>query len=337
MIEGHGDDIYNYNKEIISNFSSNVFGKQDMSVLDEHLRANIHSIHSYPEPDAKSLAKLIAAKNRVSINNVCITNGATDAIYLIAQAFANSKTAVIIPTFSEYEDACRIHGHNLSFYEKLNDIPTDIRLVWLCNPNNPNGYLYDIDLLKNIVRQHPSTYFVFDQSYEYFSDRSVIKIDEAISFENVIQLHSMTKEYTIPGLRLGYITAYADTLNLISTRQMPWSVNQLAIEAGRFLLQNDIETINITDYLKETRRLQDELSKIRELEILPSNTHFFLCRLKRRKASELKTYLIEHYGILIRDASNFRGLDESYFRIAAQSAEENDTLVKAIRKWIQQQ
>lgn len=336
MIEGHGDDIYSYSKEIISNFSSNVFGRQDMSALDEHLQENIHSIHSYPEPDARSLARLIADKNDVSISNVCITNGATDAIYLIAQAFANKKTAVIIPTFSEYEDACRIHGHNLSFYERPDDISANIQLVWLCNPNNPNGYVYDKDLLENIVRRHPDTYFVFDQSYEYFTDKPVMTIDEAISYKNVIQLHSMTKEYAIPGLRLGYITAHADTLNLISKFRMPWSVNQLAIEAGRFLLQNDIKAIDITDYLEETRRLQNELSKINELEILPSNTHFFLCRLKSRKASELKTFLIEHYGILIRDASNFRGLNEHYFRIAAQSAKENNTLVNAIRKWIQQ-
>lgn len=336
MIEGHGDDIYSYNKEIVSNFSSNVYGKQDMSALDEHLQANIHSIHSYPEPDAKSLAQLIAKKNNVFINNVCITNGATDAIYLIAQTFANSKTAVIIPTFSEYEDACRINGHNLSFYEKIEDITDDIQLVWLCNPNNPNGYVYDKDFLKDIIEQHPDTYFIFDQSYEYFTDKSVMKINEAIGFKNIILLHSMTKEYAIPGLRLGYITAHSDTLRLISKFRMPWSVNQLAIEAGNFLLQNDIEAIDIADYLEETSRLQEELSKINELEVFPSDTHFFLCRLKNRKASDLKTYLIEHYGILIRDASNFRGLDEHYFRIATQSPEENDMLVNAISKWTQQ-
>ncbi|MFV0417258.1 MAG: threonine-phosphate decarboxylase [Dysgonomonas sp.] len=336
MIEGHGDDIYSYNKEIISNFSSNVYGRQDMSALDEHLQRNIHSIHSYPEPDAKSFASLIADKNNISINNVCITNGATEAIYLIAQSFANNKTAVIIPTFSEYEDACRIHNHKLSFYEKLDDVTADTQLVWLCNPNNPNGYVYDKDALKDIIKLHPNTYFVFDQSYEYFTDQPVMKIKEAVDFKNVILLHSMTKEYTIPGLRLGYITAHPETLSLISKFRMPWSVNQLAIEAGKFLLQNDIKTISITGYLEETKRLQYELSKISELEVLPSHTHFFLCRLENKKASELKTYLIEYYGILIRDASNFRGLDEHYFRIATQSPQENDILVNAITKWTQQ-
>lgn len=334
MIEGHGDDIYGYDREIISNFSSNVYGKQDMSVLDKHLQANIHSIHSYPEPDAISVLQLIANKNNVSVENVYVTNGATEAIYLIAQAFANSKTAIIIPTFSEYEDACGIHGHNLSFYLRLEDVPADTQLVWLCNPNNPTGYVSDKAMLERVVRLHPNTYFVFDQSYEYFTDKSLLTINEAVRFENVILLHSMTKQYAIPGLRLGYITADADTLNLIKKFRMPWSVNQLAIEAAKFLLQNNTKAIDIPDYLKESTRLQSELSQIEGLEVIPSETHFFLCCLKEKKASELKAYLINSFGILIRNASNFRGLDEHYFRIASQSAEENATLVKAIKEWI---
>lgn len=334
MIKGHGDDIYDYKRKIVSNFSSNVYGRQDMSALDEYLCTCIHAIHSYPEPDAQSLARFVADKNNISLKNVCVTNGATEAIYLIAQVFASNRTGVIIPTFSEYEDACRIHGHILSFYEKLEDIGNDIQLVWLCNPNNPNGHVYDKDDLVNIVKQFPDTYFVFDQSYEYFTLKPILEADEAIGYRNVIQLHSMTKKYAIPGLRLGYITAHSETLDHIAKFRMPWSVNQLAIEAGKYLLQNNINTIDIVSYLSEKKRLQNELSEIKGMEVIPSHTHFFLCRLENKKASELKSYLIDNFGILIRDATNFRGLDEHYFRIATQSREENNMLIKAIKEWI---
>ena len=67
---------------------------------------------------------------------------------------------------------------------------------------------------------------------------------------------------------------------------------------------------------------------------MPTNTHFFLCKLSDKKASDLKNYLINKHGILIRDASNFRGLDEHYFRLATQSPDENDNLVEAIKEWI---
>lgn len=115
---------------------------------------------------------------------------------------------------------------------------------------------------------------------------------------------------------------------------MPWSVNTLAIEGGKYLIDNDSEQINIEEYLSESKRLQCKLANIQGLEVVSSPTHYFLCRLKDKKASDLKQWLIEKYGILIRDASNFRGLNEHYFRIATQSPDENEQLIKALKGWI---
>lgn len=335
MINGHGDDTHNYNGKILSNFSSNVYARQDMSALDRHLCSVIQSIHSYPEPDAHSLARLLADKNGIGIDTICVTNGATEAIYLIAQAFRGSRTAIVVPTFSEYEDACSIHGHKIQFCENLEYINSGVQLVWLCNPNNPNGTVYDIRLLKKTLEQNPDTCFVFDQSYEYFTNKPVLTIEEASRFKNIILLHSMTKQYAIPGLRLGYITAHKDMMGKIKPYRMPWSVNQLAIEAGKFLLNNGAKTIKTDEYLKITKHLHSQLSEIEGLTVHPTDTHFFLCKLQNGKASELKSYLAKNYGILIRDAANFRGLDETFFRLATQSSEENNSLVKAIEEWMQ--
>lgn len=334
MLNGHGDDIYNCKKEIVSNFSSNIYSRQDLSALKTHLCASVDLIQSYPEPDAHSLVSLLSKNYGIGINNVCVTNGATEAIYLIAQAFRKSRTSIIIPTFSEYEDACRIHTHTISYYNNIDDIDSQPELVWICNPNNPNGKVYDIGYLEEKVKRNQDTVFVFDQSYGYFTDKEVWNIPKTIDYENVILLHSMTKQYAVPGLRLGYITAHPSLIQRIEKNRMPWSVNGLAVEAGKFLLENKAETLNIHYYLLETNRLQEELKKNRGLVVFPTNTHFFLCKLQNKKASDLKQYLIDNHGILIRDASNFRGLDETYFRIATQSQEENNRLVKAIKEWI---
>jgi threonine-phosphate decarboxylase len=77
-----------------------------------------------------------------------------------------------------------------------------------------------------------------------------------------------------------------------------------------------------------------KMNGIEGLVVLPTNTHFFLCELYKKKASDLKQYLIDNHGILIRDAANFRGLDEHYFRVATQSPEENNNLIEAIKAWI---
>jgi len=115
---------------------------------------------------------------------------------------------------------------------------------------------------------------------------------------------------------------------------MPWSVNQLAIEAGIYLLAHDVPNpLNISAYLQETARLRHALENLGGLEVWETETHFMLVRLRTGKASALKNYLANEHGILIRDASNFEGLDEHFFRIAAQTAEENDRLVQAIEQW----
>lgn len=333
MILGHGDDIYKHKHQIVSNFSSNVDTHQDLSALRNHLCLHIDVIHSYPEADAHSLIEALACKNSIATGNVCVTNGATEAIYLIAQAFRGSRTSIVIPTFSEYEDACTIHAHQLQFVTLLDDIDANVELVWLCNPNNPTGTIYNKDYLISFVNQHPNTYFVFDQSYEAFCSQELLSTQEAIDLPNVILLHSLTKCFAIPGLRLGYITAQEHLITRIVAYRMPWSVNQLAIEAGKFLIHLDINS-NLPQRIEEAKALYDELLQINGLDILPSQTLFFLCRLKDKKAADLKNYLIQEHGILIRDASNFRGLDEHYFRIASQTKAENETLIKVLKTWI---
>lgn len=335
MIQGHGDDIHSYKTEIKINFSSNVYAKQDMSELDEFLSSNIHLIHSYPEPDAFSLAVGIAKKHHITTHNIAVTNGATEGIYLIAQAFREKSSTIIIPTFSEYEDACAINKHKLYFCTSLSEIRKDTHLVWLCNPNNPDGQAYERDFLNDFISNHPHILFVVDQSYVAFTnERFRLCPKKSVEHENLIILHSLTKCYAIPGLRLGYLTAIDSLIKKINTFRMPWSVNRLAIEAGKYLIKENKIHFNLEKYLNETSHLIEELNAIDGLTVLPTNTHFFLCRLASKKSADLKSYLIEKHGILIRDASNFRGLNEHCFRIATQSTEENDTLIKALKSWI---
>lgn len=334
MINGHGDDIYKYKNKISINFSSNIYAQQDMTALHDFLCTQLRKVHSYPEPDAFSLNVLLAEKHQIHAENIQVTNGATEAIYLLAQTYQNSSSAIVIPTFSEYEDACVINKHSLRYYQNIEEIDDDIEMVWLCNPNNPDGRIYDVNYLIQVIEDYPNVLFVIDQSYASFSNLRILSVQEAIVYKNVVLLHSMTKQYAIPGLRLGYITAHKSVIERVNIYRMPWSVNTLAIEAGKYLINNDSEHINVGQYLSESKRLQCELANIQGLEVEPSSMHYFLCKLENRKASDLKQWLIEKYGILIRDASNFRDLDEHYFRIATQSPEENEQLIKAIKEWI---
>lgn len=332
MIEGHGDDAYKY-KAIKINFSSNVYNHVDHSGLHQHLFQQMESIRTYPEPEPYSLEKVLAKRFHLSSEEVCVTNGATEAIYLIAQTFRNQISAILMPTFSEYADACRLHGHKVVPIYNLNRLPDRGRLIWLCNPNNPTGEVREKEVLTACIKKNPQRIFVMDQSYEFFTQKALLTAREAAEFPNVILLHSMTKRFAVPGLRLGYITACKELLHEIRTQRMPWSVNQLAIEAGHYLLSSSQYDIDISLLLKEKERLAQSLLSIGGMEIWPSDTHYMLVQLRMGKAAALKEYLATEQGILIRDASNFEGLNEHFFRIATQTPEENDKLVESIKKW----
>ncbi|WP_302560746.1 threonine-phosphate decarboxylase [Phocaeicola sartorii] len=332
MIEGHGDDAYKY-KAIKINFSSNVYNHVDHSGLYQYLSRQMESIRTYPEPEPYSLEKVLAERFRLSSEEVCVTNGATEAIYLIAQTFRNQTSAILMPTFSEYADACRLHGHKVVPIYNLNRLPDRGKLIWLCNPNNPTGEVREKEALTACIKQNPQRIFIIDQSYEFFTQKALLTAREAAEFPNVILLHSMTKRFAVPGLRLGYITACKELLHEIRTQRMPWSVNQLAIEAGHYLLSSSQCDIDISLLLKEKERLSQSLLSIGGMEIWPSDTHYMLVQLRMGKAAALKEYLATEQGILIRDASNFEGLNEHFFRIATQTPEENDKLVESIKKW----
>lgn len=337
MTEGHGDDLYKYGKKIVSNFSSNVYNRIDHSGLYQRLNERLSTICSYPEPMPYSLESEIARRYSLTPRQVCVTNGATEAIYLIAQVFQGRISAVLGPTFSEYADACRVHRHKVKPFYSLDALPEDAELVWICNPNNPTGEVRNKEDLKALVDSHPDKLFIFDQSYEYFTLKSLLGIKEAASFPNVILLHSMTKQYAIPGLRVGYFTASEGLTDDVRCRRMPWSVNSLAIEAAKYLLEEgDGISADIPQLLAERERLTNLLLATGMLEIWPTDTHYMLIKLRMGKAAALKDFLAVNHGILIRDASNFEGLDERFFRIATQTPEENDKLVKAISEWMEQ-
>lgn len=335
MINGHGDDIFSY-PGISHNFSSNIVCRRDLDKLYEHLNNCMPRISSYPEPDASSLVAAWAASMDISANNLCVTNGATEAIYLIAQVYRESNSQIPVPTFSEYADACRLNRHKITeIYSESGLKPAPGSLIWLCNPNNPTGKVWDHSWLTQMIEANPACIFIVDQSYAPYTLEKVIDVKWALEQPNVLLLHSMTKQFGVPGLRIGGVSGNAKLIRQLSLFRMPWSVNALAIEAGKFLLANsDCYLIDAEALIAERERVAAEFAKTGLIEVWPSDSNMLLSRLRMGKASALKDYLAVEKGILIRDASNFTGLDEGCFRIAVQGPEADNRLIEGIKEWM---
>jgi len=156
VIKGHGDDAYQYGGEIKTDFSSNISTHVNHEMLMHYLADMPQLVAHYPEPEAWSLEEMIAERLGIDACQVVVTSGATEAIYLIAQSFRMSSV-VPSPSFSEYEDACNMFPA----------IDSSRSMLWLCNPNNPDGKVYENDYIVHMTKEYDIV--VVDQSYEYYN------------------------------------------------------------------------------------------------------------------------------------------------------------------------
>jgi threonine-phosphate decarboxylase len=334
MFQGHGDDGYRHHQPITADFSTNVYHGGVPSGLKEYLFSQWDKVQRYPEVLAESLTEKIAWHYSFNSSQVLVTNGSTESIYLMAQAFRSKRSAIVIPAFAEYEDACRMHGHEMSFirWEELNaDQMPDIDLLFICNPNNPTGAVKTD--LEQVIQRHPGILFIVDEAFiEFtFAVTSLVMLTE--KYVNLVIMRSMTKAYAIPGLRLGYIIAQPALISLFRSFKLPWTVNVMALEAGHFIFDhfNHIQ-VPLQQLLSDKTDFVQGLKET-PLTIHTSHTHFFLAETQQGNAAELKRFLLDHFHILIRDAGNFKGLNEHCIRIATLSPAKNELLINALSAW----
>jgi threonine-phosphate decarboxylase len=333
MLEGHGDDIYLF-KNIKYNFSSNVIYHGTPPALLEHIKQSISKISNYPSPTAHELNSLAAQHHNIESEQVLFTNGATEAFYLIAQQFRGSTARIFTPTFSEYESACVTHDITCTFSSR-DTVPSRITedLCFICNPNNPDGALLSLDYLCNIIAENSATIFIIDEAYIDFSSDAETVLALINKFDNLIVVRSLTKNFAIPGIRLGYLVSNPQMIENLLKWKMVWSVNALAIEAGKWIFnQKKQNSFSLSQLSSERDQFMKQLEKIPYLETVPTNTNYFLCKLIKGTSAKLKSYLAEQ-GILIRDASNFRGIENEYIRLSVQSPEAINALMKALEQW----
>lgn len=200
----------------------------------------------------------------------------------------------------------------------------------LNNPHNPTGRLWHRDEILPYLEQFALV--VVDEAFMDFlppaAEQSLSSLVQ--KYSNLVILRSLTKFYSLPGLRLGYAIAHPERLARWLARRDPWAVNALAVAAAIAVLK-DIDFQQQTwAWLPPTRsRLEQGLSQIPGLQPLPSTANFLLVA-SERPSSELQQQLLKHERILIRDCLSFPELGDRYFRIAVRSKTENERLIKAL-------
>lgn len=336
MIHGHGDDLYRSGAEVKANFSTNVWYEADTAPLCRFLTERISGIFHYPEPDAGSFRRAAAEYHGVQPANILAGNGATELFYIVAHAFAGGTTLLPVPSFTEYEDACNLYDHNVQFLTDtdIHSLPADANLMFICNPNNPDGRIWTTDEIRTLLDCYPDMVLVIDESFIHFAPGASTAIPLLSEYTNLLIIRSMTKCYAIPGLRLGYMLGDEALIEFIAGFGQPWSVNALAIEAGKYLLRHGESSLpDARRLLERQQQFSRRVAAIPGFRPLPSQTSFFLTETDY-DSTDLKHRLLESHGILIRDASNFRGLNNHYFRVNTLTDEKNALLIDALKAYV---
>ncbi len=333
MIQGHGDDIYQSNQQIEINFSTNVWYGADKKAIIALVEKYAAEVFHYPQPDAGSFVKAAADYHGLQPANVIAGNGATELFYLVAHAFSGCRTLLVVPSFAEYEDACSLYCHRLEYAEDRESVKNagDTELLFIGNPNNPDGKIWSLEQLEFLLKRQPNRVLVVDESFIHFAP----EVDSASvllkRYENLLIIRSMTKSYAIPGLRLGYMLGAAALMEKIRKFCQPWSVNALAIRIGEYLLREGDHLLpDAVRLLERQHHFSQQMACIPGFYPQFSRTSFFLTY-TFYDTLLLKQYLREEHRILIRDASNFRGLDRHYFRVNTLTEYENEKLIKVLK------
>ena len=346
----HGADInsaaelYGLEADKIIDFSSNI-NPFIVDSMDKIVAAGVGSLQKYPDIKYRRLRKNISDYLGVGDSQVIPGNGATEIIYLLMRNISG-RLAIINPTFSEYRKGAEIAG--LSVVDFVMDWKKDFKLdldeiyrrkdefdsIFICNPNNPDGSVREIKKLLEFAEKEGKLLIV-DETFIEFADsekdRSLVNMVE--KSKNLFIIRAVTKFFGIPGIRLGYgISSNRELLQKMYDEKEPWTINSFADSASDFIFKEEEYIRKSKEYFsKERVCMINEINKIDGIKAFNSDANFILVRFENRNVLDVKENLLKRAGLLIRDASNFIGLDSSFARVAIKNHEQNTVLVDALR------
>jgi len=343
----HGGDLETWTREYgpldFLDFSANIGPLGLPQGVREALQAGGDACARYPDALCRRLREALSAFEGLPTGWILCGNGAADLIYRICYALRPQFALLPAPTFAEYEQALERVGCKISFHfldpqldfiwedSILNNLPRN-GLVFLCNPNNPDGGLIPSPLPERILRacKDLGSVMVVDECFLPFVEdegEHTLKA-ELEHWDNLIILRAFTKIFAMPGLRLGYaLCGNGELLRRIEEAGPPWSVSVPAQLCG-------IAATEETGYLADTRRLvrrereylRRELSGL-GLRVFPSAANFLLFHTPRTGLAGC----LRGRGILLRDCRNYPGLEPGYFRTAVRTRAENYRLLTALK------
>ena len=338
---------FNLKKEDIIKLGSNENPWGPSPKAMEAIKDEIKSINRYPESQLHELVAEIAEYSGVDDSQVIIGgDGADEIIDVLAKTFidAGDEFIVPLPSYMYYEYLLKQYGakpvyarwdleENKLDVDSIFDAVTDkTKMMFLCSPNNPTGTLIDKEVLMDIASKNPDVLIVIDEAYFEYSE--VTNKDLINDFDNIFIIRTMSKVLGLAGMRIGYGLACAEIIEYMHRIKPVFSLTRLSFVAA-------LNTFRDKAYIEESIKkgiesrqyLYDEVSKIDGLNVFPSKSNFMLINVRDTgfTATELALELMKK-GIIVRDCTSFKGLDEYWIRISICTLEEDKKFIEILKE-----
>jgi L-threonine-O-3-phosphate decarboxylase len=314
------------------------------------IQANLGALKAYPDPQYGELRSALGAFHQIPPEYILPGNGAAELLtWACRDLAALDATCLITPAFSDYRRALKAFNATIWNYplEPLDDRAWAVdrallsdRLhpgaspqavgVLLNNPHNPTGGVVPEAFIPALLAHYALV--VVDEAFMDFlpPDQQQSVMHLVLKHPHLIVLRSLTKFYSLPGLRLGYAIAHPDRLKRWQEWRDPWSVNALAVAAGAVIVQDTAFQQQTWAWLAAAKpQLFQGLSSLPGLHPSPGAANFLLVK-SARSVMQLQTELLKQHQILIRDCVSFPELGDRYFRVAIRTEAENQQLLDGL-------
>ena len=371
MSKIHGGNIFQFAHEQriepyeVVDFSANInpLGPSQRGL--DALNAQLRYISHYPDATNDDVLNAIADTYEMDKHQIIVGNGAAELLYAICRLPGYTGAFVPAPGFSEYKEALeaskipvrdifyrpRKDDNGKPYFEvpylALETFAAELKgqdgriIVFLGNPNNPDGTLLDKDHIRTVASmlKDANSLLVIDESFIDFVGNDPLQDNEhsmrslVNEFDNIIVVHSFTKFYAVPGLRIGAAFANETLITQLQQYIPSWSVNTLAQAYTKAAL-NDV------DYIKRTKQELNEerafmynaLDAIEGITVYPPSANFILFQVNQEGITA--NYINEElkkYNMIVRNCDSYVGLTNHWVRIAIK---DHDTNIKLVDKLI---
>ena len=366
----HGGNIFQFAHEQriepyeVIDFSANINplgpSKRGLSALEAQLRYISH----YPDATNDDVLNAIADTYGMNKNQIIVGNGAAELLYAICRLPGYTGAFVPAPGFSEYKEALeasRIPVRDIFYrpreddnekpyfevpYLALETFAAELKgqdgriIVFLGNSNNPDGTLLDKNHIRTLASmlKDANSLLVIDESFIDFVGNDTLQDNKysmrslVNEFDNIIVVHSFTKFYAVPGLRIGAVFSNPQIIDQLNTFIPTWSINTLAQAYTQSAL-NDVEYVKRTKQVlhEEQHYMYNALDAIADITVYPPSANFILFHIEQDgvTADSINEALKKH-NMIVRNCDSYMGLNSQWVRVAIKDHDNNVRLVDTL-------